>query len=88
MNLISKDKRLALKAAFEAGMGAEAAGRAIGASTPTAARYFRIFGWDGKRRKSTAPRRFSGVPRYTGPDWIGKAITPPSDPPAGQPAID
>ncbi len=53
------------------------AARLVRCTWPTAARYFRKFGWDGKRGAQPCckhPHGWYDVPVYDGPDWIGVRI--------------
>lgn len=71
-NPISDEKRAGLKAAFDRGAGPYEAAADVDVTAVTAVRYFRLFGWDGKRRpRPASSRKRSGVPVYDGPDWIG-----------------
>ncbi len=58
-----------LKAHCAAGKSPSAAARLVQCSAPTAGRYFRKWGWAGKRRAKPCL-----VPVYDGPDWIGVRI--------------
>jgi len=74
MRRISTLQEDTLRAAFNAGEPAAAAARLAGVSVTAATDRFRKLGWDGKRRLSK-DRSMYGLPKYSGPAWIGKAAT-------------
>lgn len=72
--LLSEDKQIALRAAFEQGICPSRAARGIGVTQACAYQYFKVFGWKRPQRQPKPKRKkplMPGLPVYTGPDWIG-----------------
>jgi hypothetical protein len=68
--LIEEAKLLVLRAAYERGESTASAALVARVACEAARRQFKRFALDGVARRSP---RFPGLPRYDGPDWIGKA---------------
>jgi hypothetical protein len=68
--MIDEAKLLMLRAAYRRGESAASAAIKAHVSCEKARHHFRRFSIDGVARWRP---KFSGLPRYDGPDWIGKA---------------
>ena len=82
---LKPEKQAELLACWREGLSLPATRRLTGVSANAVVRYFMLFGWKyGRRprqcRASPQPRRPQGLPKYDGPVWIGKQITPPTPP--------